>query len=74
MKIIFALGTMLALTGCSVISRPPSEATARKIEAGRVAAERERRIDAEAKRLEQQGLRAMEARALATAQARGGWP
>lgn len=72
--LFLAFAIAVALSGCTLVNQPPSAAKARRYEADRRASERAAHVAAEARRLEQQGLRNLEAQALARAQARGGWP
>lgn len=74
MRRCFLLALASALSGCSLVNQPPSDVAARRYEAGLRSAERSAHVAAEARRLEQQGLRNLEAQALARAQGRGGWP
>ena len=58
----------MLLSGCSIITQPPSEAKARRLEDGRLAAERDAHVQADTKKLEDRGLTSREARSLAEAQ------
>ena len=66
-KAVAIVALTMLLSGCSIISQPPSEAKARRLEEGRLAAERGAHLQADTKRLEDRGLSGREARSLAEA-------
>ena len=74
MKSLMLVGIAIVLTGCSVLTQPPSEAKARRLEEGRAAAEADARVQSDAKRLEDRGLTRQEAQSISEAQARVGRP
>ena len=73
-KILPLIAGSLALASCSLVQQPPNEAKARALEAGRGEVERDAQVRVHARKLERSGMSALEARALAQAQVRGGWP
>ena len=66
-KATAVIALIVMLSGCSVISQPPSDAKSRRLEEGRPAAERDAHVRAETKKLEARGLTSQEARSLAEA-------